>query len=385
MERLIDKAASQLGYDKAELRRLNMYKTKDMPFTNALGGTVDSGNFCGVLNAALEKADYSGVDSRKKRSTKLGLLHGIGFAYHIKGTGGAPDENVDIRFNDDETISLIMGTQSIGQGHETTFPQILENQLGINKESIFLQSSDTDRIPFGGGHGSSRSTYMGGTAIYKAAKEIISKGIKIAANEFETAVEDIIFVDGCFCVDGTDRSLSLFKVAKVARELECPLDTYQKWTREAMTFPNGAHVAEVVVDPETGRVNLKRYTAVDDYGVLVNPKIVEGQMHGAIAQGVGQALLEGVVYDDVSAQMLTGSFMDYAVPRADNFPLFKTAFDSTICTTNPLGVKGCGEAGTIAAPSAVANAIVDALKKFGVTHVDGPATPEKIWNLIKFT
>ena len=383
MERLIDKAALQLGYDKAELRRLNMYRAEDMPFTNALGGSVDSGNFGRVLNEELEKADYSGVDARRRKSRTLGLLHGIGFAYHIKGTGGAPDENVDIHFNDDGTVSLIMGTQSIGQGHETTFPQILENQLGINKESIFLQSSDTDRIPFGGGHGSSRSTYMGGTAIFRAAKEIISEGIKIAANEFETSVEDIIFVDGCFCVDGTDRSLSLLKVAQVARKLGRPLDTYQKWTREAMTFPNGAHVAEVVIDSETGTVNLKRYTAVDDYGVLVNPKIVEGQMHGAIAQGVGQALLEGVVYDDVSAQMLTGSFMDYAVPRADNFPLFKTAFDGTACTTNPLGVKGCGEAGTIAAPSAIANAIVDALKAFGVTHIDGPATPEKIWALMR--
>ena len=385
IERIIDKAAHQCGFDRAELRRMNLYKADDMPFTNALGGVVDSGNFPKVLDMALKKADYSGFNARKKKMDLNGLLRGIGFAYHIKGTGGAPDENVDVRFNEDATISLIMGTQSIGQGHETTFPQILASQLGISKNKVVVASSDTDRIAFGGGHGSSRSTYMGGTAIFNAVQDIISKGKTIAANEFETSVEDLSFANGSFTVSGTDKSLSIFEVAELGRNLKHPLDTYKKWTREAMTFPNGAHVAEVEIDPDTGIVKLKSYTAVDDYGVLVNPSIVKGQMHGAIAQGVGQALLETVIYDESSAQMLTGSFMDYAVPRADDLPFYETAFESTPCATNPLGVKGCGEAGTIAAPSAISSAIIDALRPFGITHIDGPATPEKIWSLIRST
>ena len=385
IERIIDKAAHQCGFDRAELRRMNLYKADDMPFTNALGGVVDSGNFPKVLDMALKKADYSGFNARKKKMDLNGLLRGIGFAYHIKGTGGAPDENVDVRFNEDATISLIMGTQSIGQGHETTFPQILASQLGISKNKVVLASSDTDRIAFGGGHGSSRSTYMGGTAIFNAVQDIISKGKTIAANEFETSVEDLSFANGSFTVSGTDKSLSIFEVAELGRNLKHPLDTYKKWTREAMTFPNGAHVAEVEIDPDTGIVKLKSYTAVDDYGVLVNPSIVKGQMHGAIAQGVGQALLETVIYDESSAQMLTGSFMDYAVPRADDLPFYETAFESTPCATNPLGVKGCGEAGTIAAPSAIFSAIIDALRPFGITHIEGPATPEKIWSLIRST
>jgi carbon-monoxide dehydrogenase large subunit len=385
IERIIDKAAHQCGFDRAELRRMNLYKADDMPFTNALGGVVDSGNFPKVLDMALKKADYSGFNARKKKMDLNGLLRGIGFAYHIKGTGGAPDENVDVRFNEDATISLIMGTQSIGQGHETTFPQILASQLGISKNKVVLASSDTDRIAFGGGHGSSRSTYMGGTAIFNAVQDIISKGKTIAANEFETSVEDLSFANGSFTVSGTDKSLGIFEVAELGRNLKHPLDTYKKWTREAMTFPNGAHVAEVEIDPDTGIVKLKSYTAVDDYGVLVNPSIVKGQMHGAIAQGVGQALLETVIYDESSAQMLTGSFMDYAVPRADDLPFYETAFESTPCATNPLGVKGCGEAGTIAAPSAISSAIIDALRPFGITHIDGPATPEKIWSLIRST
>ena len=359
------------------------YKANDMPFTNALGGVVDSGNFREVLNKALKKADYAGFDARKKKTELNGLLRGIGFAYHIKGTGGAPDENVDVRFNEDATISLIMGTQSIGQGHETTFPQMLASLLGLGKNTVFLEGSDTDRIAFGGGHGSSRSTYMGGTAIFNAAQDIISKGKTVAANEFETSVEDLSFANGSFTVSGTDKSLSIFEVAQLGRKFNHPLDTYKKWTREAMTFPNGAHVVEVEIDPDTGIVKLLSYTAVDDYGVLVNPSIVKGQMHGAIAQGMGHALLETVIYDELSAQMLTGSFMDYAVPRADDLPFYETAFESTPCATNPLGVKGCGEAGTIAAPSAISSAIIDALRPFGITHIDGPATPEKIWSLIR--
>jgi carbon-monoxide dehydrogenase large subunit len=204
-----------------------------------------------------------------------------------------------------------------------------------------------------------------------------------AAEEFETAIEDIAFIGGKFVVKGTDKKLGLFEVAELSKKTTNSLDTYYSWTRESMTFPNGAHVVEIEIDRETGEVLLKRYTAVDDYGILVNPLIVAGQMHGAITQGIGQALLETVVYDNHSGQLLTGSFMDYALPRADDLPFYKTDFNSTRCTTNPLGVKGCGEAGTIAAPPAIANAIVDALSRFGITHFDGPATPARIWSLLQ--
>jgi carbon-monoxide dehydrogenase large subunit len=273
---------------------------------------------------------------------------------------------------------LITGTQTIGQGHETTFPQILAHRLGLPNERIRLVQGDTDRIPLGGGHGSSRATYMGGTAIWRASDEIIAKGTRIAADALEAAEADIRFEDGRFVVSGTDRSVALLDVAAIARDKGTPLDTYHAWTREWMTFPNGAHVVEVEIDRDTGEVKLARYTAVDDYGVLVNPMIATGQAHGAIAQGVGQALFEHAVYDPGSGQPIAGSFMDYAMPRADDLPSFDLGFNSTRCTTNPLGVKGCGEAGAIAAFPAIANAIADALAPFGATDLAGPGTPSQI-------
>jgi carbon-monoxide dehydrogenase large subunit len=314
IERLIDKAARQCGFDRAELRRINMVPLEAMPVTNAFGNTVDSGAFAQTFGRALAAADVEGFPGRRRESESRGLLRGLGFAYHIKGTGGSPHENVDIRFEAGGTVSLITGTQTIGQGHETTFPQILADRLGVPNERIRLVQGDTDRIPLGGGHGSSRATYMGGTAIWR--------------------------------------------------------------------FPNGAHVAEVEIDRDTGEVKLARYTAVDDYGALVNPMIAAGQAHGAIAQGVGQALFERAVYDPASGQPIAGSFMDYAMPRADDLPSFALSFNCTRCTTNPLGVKGCGEAGAIAAFPAIANAIADALAPFGATNLAGPATPPRIRNAI---
>jgi carbon-monoxide dehydrogenase large subunit len=275
-------------------------------------------------------------------------------------------------------VSLITGTQHIGQGHETTFPQILATRLGVANEKIVLRQGDTDLIPHGGGHGSSRATYMGGTAMWRASDEIIKKGTALAADLLETAEADIRFEDGRFVVSGTDRAVGILEVAAFGREKGKPLDTYHFWKREHLTFPNGTHVVEVEVDPETGRVTLERYSGVDDYGVLVNPMVVAGQAHGAMAQGIGQALLEHSTYDE-AGQMIAGSFMDYAMPRADDLPSFDLGFNNTRCTTNPLGVKGCGEAGAIAAFPAIANAIVDALAPFGVTNFDGPATPNRIW------
>src|SRR5271169_6747640 len=383
IERLIDQAARQCGFDRAELRRLNMVPTAAMPVTNAFGSTVDSGAFSETLDRALARADVAGFPARRRESEARGLLRGLGFAYHIKGTGGSPSENVDIRFEADGTVSLITGTQTIGQGHETTFPQILADRLGIPNERIRLVQGDTDRIPIGGGHGSSRATYMGGTAIWRASEEIIAKGTNIAADALEAAEADIGFAEGRFEVAGTDRSVALLHVAVIARDKGKPLDTYHLWKRDHMTFPNGAHVVEVEIDRDTGEVKLARYTAVDDYGVLVNPMIAAGQAHGAIAQGIGQALLEHAVYDPASGQPIAGSFMDYTMPRADDLPAFDLGFNGTRCTTNPLGVKGCGEAGAIAAFPAIANAIADALAPFGPTDLAGPATAESIGRAIR--
>jgi aerobic carbon-monoxide dehydrogenase large subunit len=378
IERLIDEAARQCGFDRAELRRLNLVPIAWMPMTNALGRTVDSGAFPETFAKALARADVAGFAARRKESRGRGLLRGLGFAYHIKGTGGPPFENVDIRFREDGTVDLVTGTQTIGQGHETTFPQILAERLGLPNEMIRLVQGDTDRIPAGGGHGSSRATYMGGTAIWHAADEIIAKGTKIAAEALEAAEADIRFEDGFFVVAGTDRRVALLDVAKRARGVGTPLDTYHYWTREFMTYPNGTHVAEVEIDPETGEAALARYTAIDDYGVLVNPMVAAGQAHGAIAQGAGQALLEGAAYDPATGQPLTGSFMDYALPRADDLPGFDLAFNPTRCRTNPLGVKGCGEAGAVAAFPAIRNAIRDALGP-DAADFTGPASPERLW------
>jgi carbon-monoxide dehydrogenase large subunit len=383
LERLIDAAALKFGFDRASLRRRNMVPAAEMPMTNAFGFTVDSGAFPETMDKALERADVAGFAARRKQSEARGLKRGLGFAYHIKGTGGSPEENVDVRFETDGTVSLITGTQHIGQGHETTFPQILATRLGVPDRQIVLRQGDTDLIPFGGGHGSSRATYMGGTAMWRASDEIIKKGIALAADILETSEADIRFEDGKFVVSGTDRGVGILEVAAVGREKGKPLDTYHFWKREHLTFPNGTHVVEVEVDPETGRVTLERYTGVDDYGVLVNPMVVAGQAHGAMAQGCGQALLEHSTYDPESGQMVAGTFMDYAMPRADDLPSFDLGFNSTRCTTNPLGVKGCGEAGAIAAFPAIGNAIVDALAPLGVTTFEGPAVPARIWQAIK--
>jgi len=382
IERLIDAAARQCGFDSAELRRMNMVPREAMPFTNALGETVDSAAFAETLDMALERADVAGFPARKRESEGRGKLRGLGFAYHIKGTGGSPHENVEIRFDEAGTISLFTGTQTIGQGHHTTFPQIVGSLLGVDDALVLLREGDTDLIPMGGGHGSSRSTYMAGTAIFRAVEEIIAKAKPIAGEALEAAADDIRFEDGSFIVAGTDRSIGLLDVAARARANGKPLDTYHAWTRDWMTFPNGAHVVEIEIDGETGAVEIAGYTAVDDYGVVVNPTIAQGQAHGAITQGIGQALMERTAHDD-HGQPLAASFMDYAMPRADDLPFYDHAFNPTRCTTNPLGVKGCGEAGVVAGPPAIANAIVDALAPLGVTRFHGPATPERVWRAMR--
>lgn len=381
VERLIDAAGAQLGMDAQDLRRKNMLPPTAMPAVNPLGGTVDSGDFPRAFERALTVSEF-GALAMRKAETPLPLLRGYAIVNHIKATGGVPDENVEILFRADGGVDLITGTQTIGQGHETTFPQLVAERLGVPSDIVTMRHGDTDAIINGGGHGSSRATYMAGTAIWRAAEEIEAKGRAVAADMLEAAAADITFADGAFQVAGTDRRVGLLDVAKAGREAGTPLDTFHAFTRDAMTYPSGAHAAEVTVDSETGVVRLVKYTAVDDYGVLVNPMVASGQVHGAIAQGVGQALLEHAVYGE-DGQLLAGSFMDYAMPRADDLPSFTLDFSPTPCATNPLGVKGCGEAGAIAGYPAVTLAILDALRGLGVEGWDGPATPETIWRAIQ--
>jgi carbon-monoxide dehydrogenase large subunit len=375
MERLIDAAATQCGFDRFDLRRRNFARAT--PMTNAFNFVVDSGDFRAHFESAISNADLANFPARRRASAASGKHRGLGLACHIKATGGFPTENVDIRFEGDGSVSLITGTQTIGQGHETTMPQILADRLGLPNSLINLRQGDTDLIAMGGGHGSSRATYMGGTAIWRASEIIIAKGMKLAAQALEAAEADIVFEDGDFRVAGTDRTVALLTLATHAPGT---LDTYHQWTREAMTFPNGTHIAEVEVDPETGAVTLERLVAVDDYGIIVNPMIAAGQAHGAIAQGAGQALLEHAAYDPLSGQPISGSFMDYAMPRAGDLPSFELSFAGTRCTTNPVGVKGCGEAGAVALFPAVANAIADAV---AVTSLDGPASGNRIWHAMR--
>lgn len=383
IERLIDTAAHECGYDTNDLRRKNFFKAADMPVSNAVGGTIDSGDFTACLDAVLDRADFDGFAARRARSEAEGCLRGFGLAYHIKATGGSPHENVEIKFEADDTVTLITGTQTIGQGHETSFPQIICDLLGVPDSAVNLVDGDTDRIAAGGGHGSSRSTYMAGTSMWRAAQEIIEKGAAYAAGALEAARDDLRFEDGRFRIAGTDRSIGLLDVARIAHDAGEPLDTYNHWTREHMTLPNGAHAVEIEIDPETGKVQLDRYTLVDDYGVLVNPMLVQGQTHGATVQGIGQAILERVVVDPESGQALAASLLDYALPRADDLPFLDVNYLPTPCRTNPLGVKGAAEAAVVGAPAALANAVVDALWPFGVRHFDGAATPERIWSAMR--
>ncbi len=379
MERLVDRAANETRRDPAELRRKNLIAAT--PHINAVGAVIDSGSFIENFETAISQA-RDGYNDRKASSGAAGRLRGIGIGYHIKATFGAPEENVKLRFEEDATLTFTTGTQAIGQGHETSFPQIISDLLGIATEDIRYRAGDTDLIPKGGGHGSSRATFMAGTAIHMAAERIKERASRIAADVLEAAETDIEFTDGRFSVVGTDKEISLMHLATEARRSGDPLDTYQEFTREHHTFPNGCHIAEVEVDPETGVVTLERYTAVDDYGTMINPLLVEGQVHGAIAQGLGQALMEHAVYDRGSGQLISGSFMDYCMPRADNLPSFNILLEGVPCTTNPLGVKGSGEAGAIAGFPAAVNAVLDALSSLGVQTLNGPATPETIWRLI---
>ena len=389
IERLIDKAADDMGIDAAELRRRNLIPAAALPYTTPFGFTFDSGDFLGTFERVLEDAEYAGFAARRADSVSLGKLRGIGIAYYIDDTLGPAQEGADIRFGEDESITLLVGTFNNGQGLETTLRQLVSDQLGVPFDRIGFVQGDTDQLAIGGGHGGSRSTEMGGSALRAAADRVIEKGRMVAAQELEAADADIEFTAGRFVVAGTDRALGLSEVAAIARDparrpdgLDEDLDTHERYLRRASAWPNGCHVVEVEIDPETGHVTVLRYTVVDDFGTIINPLIVTGMAHGGIAQGAGQALLEDLIYDDESGQLLTGSFMDYALPKADDLCEVTVSFNEIPTETNPLGVKGAGEADTIGAHPAVMNAVIDALSAHGVTELDCPATPQRVWRAI---
>jgi len=382
MERLVEQAARELGFDPIELRRRNLIRKDELPFASASGLSYDTGDFEAVLDAALAEADWQGFPARRAESARRGKLRGRGLCAYLEVTAPPGKEHGGIRFAEDGRVILVSGTLDYGQGHRAAFAQVLHEKLGVPFERIELLQGDSDQLLYGGGTGGSRSIMAASKATLEAAEQVIAKGKALAAELMEAAEADILFAGGSFTVAGTDRRIGILELAAKGRELGRPLDTDLVSETPPSAFPNGCHVAEVEVDPETGVVEVVRYCAVDDFGTLVNPLLVEGQVHGGIVQGIGQALLERTVYDR-SGQLVTGSFMDYALPRAEDVPCFELAFHSVPAKTNPLGVKGCGEAGITAAPTAVVNAVVDALASHGVTHLDMPLTPERVWRSLR--
>ncbi|MGA3005189.1 MAG: xanthine dehydrogenase family protein molybdopterin-binding subunit [Acetobacteraceae bacterium] len=388
VERLVDAAAHELNIDRIELRRRNMVPPSAMPHATPVGKTYDSGDFQVVMDAALQKMDYAGFASRQTAAAALGRRRGLGLAYYLEATGGDPTERAEIRFAEDGFVDVYVGTQSTGQGHETAYVQLTANRLGIDGDKIRVRQGDTDTIPVGGGTGGARSLYSEGQAIVKTADAVIEKGKQAAAEALEAAIADIIFTEGNFSIVGTDRGIDIINLAAMQRRKAASgqpattLDTAEVAAIDNHTFPNGCHMAEVEIDPETGVTTVVRYVVCDDFGTTVNPLIVRGQVAGGVAQGLGQAMLEHTVFDRDSGQLLSGSFMDYALPRADDLPDVEVDLLEIPCATNPLGVKGAGEAGAVGSPPALINAIIDALRVDGVTSIDMPATPERVWRAL---
>ncbi len=399
VETLVEQAAQETGRDPAELRRLNFIRPEDFPYQTPVALTYDTGNYEAHLDAALELADYRGFPARKAEAAARGKLRGVGFSCYIEACGIAPSRVVGalgagvglweagkVRFSVTGKLQVFTGSHSHGQGHETTFAQVMASKLGVPMEDIEILHGDTDQTPMGMGTYGSRSLAVGGSALVKAAEKVIDKGKKIAAHLLEASEADIAFDDGRFTVRGTDRAKSIGEIVFAAyvphdypEGLEPGMEETAFYDPANFTYPSGTYICEVEVDPETGRVEIEKFTAVDDFGKVVNPMIVEGQVHGGLAQGIGQALMEHTVYDPASGQLLTGSYMDYCMPRADDLPGFDVATTETACTHNPLGVKGCGEAGAIGSPPALMNAISEAIG----ARLSMPATPEKVWRAIR--
>jgi aerobic carbon-monoxide dehydrogenase large subunit len=388
MERLIDRAADEMGIDRLTLRKRNFIKPAQMPFAAASGVTYDSGDFKGVFDKALEISDHAGFAKRKKDSRKRGKLRGIAVGSYLEVTAPPSGELGKITFEPDGSIKLTTGTLDYGQGHATPFAQVLCAQLGVPFERVTLEQSDSDLVRFGNGTGGSRSITATGKAIVESSALVIAKGKQAAAHLMEAAEGDIEFAGGRFTIAGTDRSIDIMELSRRLREGKMPedvpssLDVDHNTTDTPSTFPNGCHVAEVEIDPDTGVVKIVRYTGVNDFGTIVNPMIVAGQLHGGVAQGIGQALMEEVSYDE-SGQPITGSFMDYALPRAGDIPTMDVGDHPSPAKSNPLGTKGCGEAGCAGSMVCIVNAVLDALSEYGIKHIDMPLTPERVWRAIR--
>ena len=390
MERVIDAAAAEMGIDRLELRRRNQIRPREIPIKTASGSTYDSGDFPGVLKHALEVADVKGFGRRKRESRKRGKIRGLGIGSFLEVTAPPSKEMGGIRFEADGTVTIITGTLDYGQGHAAPFAQVLSDKLGVPFERIRLLQGDSDELLAGGGTGGSKSIMHSGTAIVEASAKVIDQGKQIASHVLEAAAADIEFAHGRFVIAGTDRSIGIMELAdKLRSGLNLPegvpstLDIrHVSDGPGASTYPNGCHVCEVELDPDTGVIAVVKYSSVNDFGTVINPLIVEGQLHGGVIQGIGQALMEMTVYDE-DGQFLTGSFMDYALPRASNSPEVAVVDHPVPATTNVLGVKGCGEAGCAGSLTSVMNAIADALSEFGIPHMDMPATPYRVWRAIQ--
>ncbi len=388
IERLVDEAARETGRDPAALRRLNMIEPGAMPYATPLGPVYDSGEFAAIMDEALSRADWAGFAGRRRDSEAAGKLRGIGIGCFLEIAGGLMVETADLRFDADGMLAMRVASQPLGQGHATVFPALVAGLLGIGSDKIRFIAGDSDEAPAGMATVASRSTVMVGSALSVTSDAVIAKGRALAGHFLEAAEADIEFSGGRFRVAGTDRGIGILELAAKARAaddlpegLPGSLDSAEEFKGSEQTFPNGCHVCEVEIDPETGVVEVLRYTAVDDCGVVLNETIVDGQIHGGIAQGLGQVLGEQAVFDEYG-QLLTGSFMDYFMPRADTMPVLETAFHPTRCRTNPLGVKGVGEAGATGALPAAMNAIIDALSRRGIDRFDMPASPARVWRAL---
>jgi carbon-monoxide dehydrogenase large subunit len=390
MERLIDLAAVQCGFDRIGLRRRNLLLADELPYTNAFGMTYDSGDYPAALDAALVRGDWSGFPLREKEARRRGKRRGIGVAIYVDTATGVPRERAEVTVRADGGVDLVIGIVSNGQGHETSFAQLVHEWLGVDTDEVRLIAGDTDVVSVGGGTHSGRGMRMGSIVIWNAVNQIIAKGKRIAARLLECDPSVVEFTRGRFLVSGSTSQLTLKQIASAALleadlpdDLRGPLQGVSDELIHVPSFPYGCHVCEVEVDPELGTVEIARYAAVDDVGRAVNPMIIHGQVHGGIVQGVGQALYEQCWYDADSGQLLTGSFMDYAMPRADQFPSFCTEISEVPCTTHPLGMRPAGEGGTTPALGVVVNAVVDALSEFGVRHIEMPLTGERVWRAIR--
>jgi carbon-monoxide dehydrogenase large subunit len=386
MERLLDAAARQIGFDAIELRKRNFIAPSDMPYQLPSGVTISSGEFSNTLDMALARSDWTGFAQRQQASAKKGLLRGRGIGFYVESSGGGPEEEAVISVAEDGRIDVVVGTFSHGQGHRTTYAQILSETLGVDFEAINIIQGDTDVVAFGGGTGGSRSSQMGGVAVRRAGHALVDEAKTIAAELIQTPVEQVDYADGLFSAKSTEAQVSLQQVAEASQQPQFGGRMLSKTLRYdrggGYTFPNGAHVAEVEIDPDTGAIEVVRYTAVDDCGRVINPLLATGQVHGGVAMGIGQALLENALYDD-DGQLVSGSLMDYAMPRAMHISDMDVSFHEVLDPNNDLGVKGIGEGGACAAPSAVVNAAIDALAPMGITALDMPMTPERLWRAIR--